>query len=172
MALLVRELQLGPDDVVADLGCGTGRVASLIAPYVAEVVALDYSETVLGVARERRGLANIEYRHADLNVLDTATLPVTKAYAVGALFYLDSHDVVRRVVRGLVGRGAWVAVLDLPDAREEDQHARNYDRSTFTHLRFDPAEVVTWFPGAEVQPWPDDIGYVHQAWRVNLFVRP
>ncbi len=64
--VLVERLELGPSDIVADLGCGTGRVAAHIAPRVNAVRAFDYSETVLSIARRRRAHHNITYHHADL----------------------------------------------------------------------------------------------------------
>src|SRR5579875_853011 len=62
VATILRErLALGSEDTVIDLGCGTGRVAALLAPYVKQVIALDYSKTVLALARRRRSAANISY---------------------------------------------------------------------------------------------------------------
>ena len=45
---------LDPDWVVADLGCGTGHVASLVAPFVRRVVGVDASAAMLAAAEEAR----------------------------------------------------------------------------------------------------------------------
>jgi ubiquinone/menaquinone biosynthesis C-methylase UbiE/DNA-binding transcriptional ArsR family regulator len=46
---------LGPDWVVGDLGCGTGRVAEVVAPYVERVIGVDESAEMLAAALERVG---------------------------------------------------------------------------------------------------------------------
>jgi SAM-dependent methyltransferase len=148
--MIGRELGLGPDDVVADLGCGTGRIASLIAPGVASVVALDYSDTVLAVARRRRPLANVTYARADLNRLDPAELAVTNAYAVGSLFYLDSEEVVMGLIGGFHARGVGFAAVDLPDEAIGDDERRAYDRGVYSHLEFSADRLLEAFPAGRV----------------------
>lgn len=46
---------LDPDWVVGDLGCGTGRVAEVVAPYVRRVIGVDESPDMLVAARARLG---------------------------------------------------------------------------------------------------------------------
>ena len=59
MALLRR------DWVAADLGCGTGNAAELLAPFVARVIALDRSGPMLEAARRRlAGVRGVEFREA------------------------------------------------------------------------------------------------------------
>jgi len=48
--------------VVADLGCGTGNGAELLAPYVREVIAIDQSRPMLDAARKRlAGIENVRF---------------------------------------------------------------------------------------------------------------
>ena len=44
---------LPPTAVVGDLGCGSGRIAAALAPFVSSVIAVDASAEMLTVARER-----------------------------------------------------------------------------------------------------------------------
>jgi SAM-dependent methyltransferase len=168
--LICTELDLGPDDAVADLGCGTGRIAALIAPRVRSVLALDYSETVLDVARRRRPRHNVTYRQADLNRFDPGELAVTKAYSVGCLFYLDSHEVVEGLIRGLHRRGIAIAATDMPDAAIGDDAERHYDRGVYTHLSFSAERLCETFPGGRVLR-PDFAEYIHTQRRFT-FVLP
>ena len=50
----VRQLGIGPGDVVLDLGCGTGDMAALARAAGARVVGLDVAARMLDVARARR----------------------------------------------------------------------------------------------------------------------
>ena len=55
---------------VADLGCGTGQVAELLAPFVAQVIAVDESTAMLNAARKRlRSHENVAVREGDLGAL-------------------------------------------------------------------------------------------------------
>ena len=44
---------LDPDWVVADLGCGTGHLSAMVAPFVSRVIAVDASAAMLEKARSR-----------------------------------------------------------------------------------------------------------------------
>jgi SAM-dependent methyltransferase len=149
--LVMDRLDLGRDDVVLDLGCGTGRMAYEIAPHVSAVVGVDYSRLVLDVARQKRSASNIEYHCADLNVLDLTRFPATKAYSMGAFLYLDSPEVVYGLLSGLRRRGIATAVLDLPDASRIDHRERHYDTNSYTHLRIREAGLLARFPEGELE---------------------
>lgn len=72
---------------VADLGCGTGQVAELLAPFVAEVVAVDESAAMLAAARKRlRDQENVTVREGDL-----AALPIDDDALDAALLFLVLH---------------------------------------------------------------------------------
>lgn len=51
---------------VADIGCGTGRIALALAAAGARVTALDFSEAMLGKARQKPGAAAVTFIRHDL----------------------------------------------------------------------------------------------------------
>jgi cyclopropane fatty-acyl-phospholipid synthase-like methyltransferase len=60
--------QPGPDDRVADLGCGWGTFGFALAPRVREVVGIDFSERSIELCEERlarRPTPNLRFRCAD-----------------------------------------------------------------------------------------------------------
>ncbi|MFC7165530.1 class I SAM-dependent methyltransferase [Halospeciosus flavus] len=62
--LVVDHADPGPDDVVLDVGCGTGAIALALAPDAGRVVGRDVSEGMMAQAREKaeeRGLENVEF---------------------------------------------------------------------------------------------------------------
>ncbi len=64
-AALIRSLDLGPTDVVADIGAGTGYFSFRIAPLVprGKVLAVDVQPEMLALIRDKRrrdGVANVE----------------------------------------------------------------------------------------------------------------
>jgi SAM-dependent methyltransferase len=162
-------LGLTPDDRVLDLGCGTGRVAYEVAGIVDSVVGLDYSRTALEVARARRARPNLSYRWCDLNQLDVSGFGATKAFAMGAFLYLDSPEVVYRLLSDLQENGVAVAALDLPDADVADIRERHYDRSVYSHLQLRADDLLARFPTGRVARG-DFPGYVNGASRFNFFL--
>jgi len=110
---------LDPSWIVADLGCGTGHVASLVAPFVRTVIGVDASAAMLGAAREGAP-ANVTLRQGTLEAL-----PIRDAEADVALLVLVLHHVpdparalaeAARVVRP----GGRVVVVDMQPHDRED----------------------------------------------------
>ncbi|MCB9422706.1 MAG: methyltransferase domain-containing protein [Ardenticatenaceae bacterium] len=71
------------DQTVIDLGAGTGRLTYLLAPPVHRIIALDISFHMLGVARERLGLADLRRpaRFVALAAADNRYLPIASQTA-------------------------------------------------------------------------------------------
>lgn len=118
VAVLRAALDLRPSDVLADFGCGTGRITRALAPFCQRVIAIDRSPQSLEILRKRAtadGLDRISLREADL----TRDLPLepeaTKAVCVEVLQHVPSLDGRRTVVdnirRSLV-RGGRCAIVN------------------------------------------------------------
>jgi cyclopropane fatty-acyl-phospholipid synthase-like methyltransferase len=166
------ELQLGPADAVVDLGCGTGRYTNHIAPRVASVIGVDYSEPALAIARRDRQAGNVTYEWADLNSADASRFAgCNKAYAVGSMFYLTSVERVLDLAEGLARQGTEVLMVDLPDADLGDARPRDYDRETYSHLHFRESDFSDRFPGSRFVrgQFPE---YVNDAVRFSVVIPP
>ena len=88
-----------------DAGCGTGALAVEAARRGAQVVAIDLSPTLIGLAHERLprdlGSGSIELKVGDM--LDPALGRFDHVVAMDSLVHYDAADVVR-VVAGLADR--------------------------------------------------------------------
>jgi ubiquinone/menaquinone biosynthesis C-methylase UbiE len=61
-------LSLAPDDVLLDVGCGTGAAVRDAAPNVRRAVGFDLSPGMIAQARERAaGLENVEFHTGDVS---------------------------------------------------------------------------------------------------------
>ncbi len=87
----------------ADIGCGSGRWAMLVAPLVGELHLVDASEAALAVARRNLDQAgNVRFHHASVDELPFAEASLDFAYSLGVLHHVpDTLSAMRSVARVL-----------------------------------------------------------------------
>ena len=107
--------RLGGERLVAgDFGCGAGASARAIAPYFGKVVALDFSEKLLDVARAKTTAENIEYRKADLTKKLSPEYSCDVAFCFNVLIMSRAKDrakIAANVVSTLKKDGAGVFIV-------------------------------------------------------------
>jgi ArsR family transcriptional regulator len=135
---------LDPDWVVGDLGCGSGHLTVLLAPFVRQVIGVDASEGMLERARARlTGTAGAELRLGELEALpigagelDAAVLSLVLHHAADPRQVLDE---AQRVLK----RGGRMLMVDLlPHERMEYR-----DRMGHVWLGFSEQQVSEWLTG-------------------------
>src|SRR3954469_23701518 len=106
---------------VADLGCGTGAITQALAPFVAEVIAVDESSAMLSAARKRlHGIENIDVRNGRLESLPLADGEVDVALLFLVLHYVTEPQlVIQEAVRVLKPRGRLLVLDMMPHERQE-----------------------------------------------------
>lgn len=114
-ALILNEL---PDDLtgarVLDAGCGTGALAAELATRGAEVLAVDISPSLIGIAQERLPehlRAKVQFKSGDLRDPSFGTFDF--ACAMDSLIYYDAQEIVS-VLGDLSPRLAGKIVFTLP----------------------------------------------------------
>ncbi|MBN1962798.1 MAG: adenosylhomocysteinase [Deltaproteobacteria bacterium] len=115
-------LALLPHDwVIADLGCGTGLIASLLAPNVRQVIGIDESPDMLAAARQRvAAFDNVILKQGALEALPLQLASCDAALLVLALSYVpDTHAVLGELAR-VVRPGGRVVIVDLIEHERED----------------------------------------------------
>lgn len=104
---------LSPDSKVLELGCGTGSTAIQHAPHVAQILATDFSEEMVRIARSKAradGVQNIEF--ACCSAREALDLPF-EADAVLALNLLhllpDWQEIIQQAYQRLKPGGLFVS---------------------------------------------------------------
>jgi len=83
---VAQALDLNHLDSIADLCCGNGLITRIVAARVKRVLALDYSEGLISVAREKSQPGNVEYVLADVTQLPARLIvDIEKFYMYEAL---------------------------------------------------------------------------------------
>lgn len=119
---------LPPGCVVADLGCGTGRAASLLAPYAGKVIGIDNSAAMLKAARRRTADAtNVELRRGDLEELPIEPASCDAALLLLGLTYMSNPPAVLRESLRVLRPGGRVVVVDLL-AHDRDDFRKQMDQ--------------------------------------------
>ncbi|MDF7799778.1 metalloregulator ArsR/SmtB family transcription factor [Pontiellaceae bacterium B1224] len=137
---------------VADLGCGEGALALLLARFAKKVVAFDQSENMLKLVAERATEQNV-LDQLDLRVGNLESLTLS-GEAFDAVFISQSlhhtsnpEEVIRSASDGLKVGGQLV-ILDL--VRHEHEWTREEWADQW--LGFEPLEIREWLGGAGIEP--------------------
>ena len=148
----------GPFKRLIDLGSGTGRMLTLLAPHVEQALGLDLSQQMLNIARNHvaeAGLERCELRHGDIfgTRLPDASADLVVVHQV--LHYLaDPAAAVREAGRIVADPGKLIIVDFAPHGleflREQHQHRR---------LGFSDTEMKRWleeagFPSIQASALP------------------
>ncbi|MCA9280558.1 MAG: metalloregulator ArsR/SmtB family transcription factor [Phycisphaeraceae bacterium] len=144
--------------VVADLGCGAGNGAELIAPFVKAVIGVDESDAMLSAAKRRlSGLGNVRLEKGRIESLPIRDGEVNAALCILVLHHLSEPSGAIREMRRILRPGGMAAVIDMYE------HSRTIYRHTMghQHLGFSETRIKELFSDAglvdiTVSPIPSD----------------
>ena len=135
---------------ILDVGTGTGRIAELLAPYAAHVVAFDKSPDMLRIARAR--LQHLPADSIELVQGDFAQLPFPARSFDTVLFhqvlhYAQAPEAVLAGAARVAAPGGRIAIVDFAAHDREDL------RQTHAHARLG-------FSDAQIEVMLRDAGFV------------
>lgn len=142
--------------VVADLGCGTGQLSALVAPYVRRVIAVDSSAEMLDEARRR--LANQPAVDARLGVLEA--LPIDDGQVDVVMMALVLHHVpdpsraLTECARVLKPGGRALIIDMLPHDRVEYQQQMGHVWLGFSETQMKKLLAAAGFASSRLRPLP------------------
>ena len=116
---------LDPGWTVGDLGCGAGSVSSMLAPFVAKVIAVDGSPAMLEAARRTvSSCDNVEVRQGDLEVLPVEDSTLDAATLVLVLHHAALPGRVLAEAARVMKPGARLMIVDMEPHDDEQMAAR------------------------------------------------
>jgi ubiquinone/menaquinone biosynthesis C-methylase UbiE len=141
-------LNLGPTDVVLEIGCGVGTWTSYVAPRVGRMVALDVDLPAVRAARRWRSprgrlspTANVGFLAASAEALPFAADTFTRVLAIDVVEHVPDDRVMAAELARVLRPGGRVVLTTLTEERptylrrlEFPDHKREYTRTTLTRL--------------------------------------
>lgn len=140
-----------PGMTVADIGTGTGILATELCQLGLRVIAIDHSSRMLDAAKnklETEHLTGVEFRQGEVGNLPLEDAEVDAALAHMVLRYLPSPGEAIREMARVVKPGGAVVVVDF--VRHEHEWMRQ--ELGVAWLGFELGEVEQWFGDANLGP--------------------
>jgi ubiquinone/menaquinone biosynthesis C-methylase UbiE len=137
----------GPLRAVLDLGTGTGRILSLLAPRASRLVGVDANHAMLAVARanlERAGLRQAELRQGDIYALPVERNAFDLVIIHQVLHFLEDPARALREAASVLAPGGRLLVVDFAP------HGLEFLREAHAHRRlgFERDQMVAWLSEA------------------------
>lgn len=144
--------------VVGDLGCGTGELTAALAPFVANVIAVDRSGDMLRAAERRlRDASNVEVRKGELEALPIDGGELDAATLILVLHHLPDPSAALREAARVLKTGGRVLVADmLPHDREEYRQQMGHVWLGFGEDQVRRLFAAAGFDDVRVVPLPAD----------------
>jgi ubiquinone/menaquinone biosynthesis C-methylase UbiE len=104
---------LPPNAIGADIGCGSGRWAILMAPKVAHLHLVDASAEALAVAQKNlESLSNCSFHHASVDEMPIPDESLDFAYSLGVLHHVpDTAKAIQSVSKKIKPKGIFLVYL-------------------------------------------------------------
>lgn len=169
---------ISPRAVGADVGCGSGRWAILVAPRVGHLHLVEPSEKALAVAKTNlEGVGNVSFHHTGVDALPFGEHSLDFAYALGVLHHVpDTRAAIRSIARMLKPgavfllylyyafdqRPGWFRLLWRCSDLIRGMICTLPDRPK--HLCCDVIAFTVYFPLARVARLLDRLGILPAAW--------
>lgn len=144
---------VSPKSAIGDMGCGSGRIAEILSPFAARVVAVDASREMLDQARQRLGnLPNVELVHAEMESVPLAANTLDIALYTLALPYIQQPSAALAEGYRLLRKGGRIVVIDMmPHTHEE--------------LKTAMGQLWSGFSAQQVRAWLGESGFSQVAIR-------
>jgi ubiquinone/menaquinone biosynthesis C-methylase UbiE len=143
---------------VADLGCGTGRTADVLASFVTRVIAVDASEEMLAAARERLvAHQNIDIRQGTLEALPLDDASVDAVHLGLVLHHIAEPATVLSEASRVLRPGGRLLITDmLPHDRDEYRQQMGHVWLGFSETQLARYLRAAQFTGLRVRALPPD----------------
>lgn len=153
---------IDPSWTVADLGCGTGNAAELLAPWVDRVVAVDESPEMIDAAAQRLAEhENVRFLRGDLTTPVVEPGSVDAAVCLLVLHHLDEPGKVVAQMGAMLrttNHGGIALIVDItPHDRADYRHEMGHKHQGFSAGAIESMFTDAGFVGVRIRTLPPAI---------------
>ncbi|MCH2137123.1 MAG: metalloregulator ArsR/SmtB family transcription factor [Phycisphaerales bacterium] len=142
-----------PDATVIDLGCGTGMLASRLAPWVERIIAVDRESAMLQAARRRlRDVPTVEFVLGDLDDVELPNGTADIVLAILLMHHIEAPGALIARAKPLLNSGGRLLIVDMV------AHDRREYRESMGHLHLG-------FEPSQIESWAQEAGLAMRCWR-------
>ena len=149
---------------VLEIGCGTGKNTLWIALKAGALLAIDFSEEMMNVAREKIKTSNVQFRHADITKhWDFGTVTLITCSLV--LEHIENIDFIFQEAAKTLDRGGYFYLCELhPYKQLQASRAKFEQEGKLIQLEYFIHHISDYYSAAEknglqcirLQEWFDD----------------
>ncbi|MFA7235743.1 MAG: metalloregulator ArsR/SmtB family transcription factor [Phycisphaeraceae bacterium] len=145
---------------VGDIGCGTGQMTEMLAPFVKRVVAVDNSAAMLKACRKRLArFKNVELRRGEVTALPIDDAALDVAVVMLVLHHLPAPEIALKELARVIktsGGGKLLLVDMLPHDHVEYQQTMGHQHLGFAPRRMTAMLKDAGFDRVNIQPLPTE----------------
>jgi ubiquinone/menaquinone biosynthesis C-methylase UbiE len=143
---------------VGDLGCGTGGLSELLAPYAGSVIAVDDSPAMINAARKRlASFDNVVVQPGQLEALPIEDESLDVALLFLVLHYVVEPELAIAEAHRVLKPGGRLIVVDMmPHDRQELLDEMGHVWRGFSEEQISSLFRAAGFPGGRYHPLPAD----------------
>jgi ubiquinone/menaquinone biosynthesis C-methylase UbiE/DNA-binding transcriptional ArsR family regulator len=143
---------------VGDLGCGTGQLSEIIAPFAGRVIAVDDSAAMIGAARRRlAAFANVTVRNGELEALPIEDESLDVALLFLVLHYVVEPELAIAEAHRVLKPGGRLIVVDMmPHDRQDLLDQMGHVWRGFSEEQVASLFETAGFPSGRYHPLPAD----------------
>jgi ArsR family transcriptional regulator len=143
---------------VGDLGCGTGQLSEIIAPFAGRVIAVDDSAAMIGAARKRlSSFENVVVRAGELEALPIEDESLDIALLFLVLHYVVEPELAIAEAHRVLKPGGKLIIVDMmPHDRQDLLDQMGHVWRGFSEEQIGSLLQDAGFPGGRYHPLPAD----------------
>jgi ubiquinone/menaquinone biosynthesis C-methylase UbiE len=162
-----KKLQLSPDSILLDVGCGAGLFEIAFTNYVREIYGIDYSNKMVQNAKSfTHQYSNVKIRYGNMLALPFNEDIFDRILAHSSIQYLNTMEEVKIALnefQRVSKKNAIICLSLIPDNEKKEEFIRGYHSLCFSDdeikVKIEANNKMIWFDKKELIKNIENVGF-------------